>query len=288
METKKRSTLKIILITIGVLVLIVLIAIGSFAFWAYKTTQSFNANDKSIVINNVDSFISYFNQGKMKEALELANPKYISLDAINSNLTQLQTIFNGYVKQDSNFTSYRINKYSDSEVVTYQTKAYFSDNTEGTLSVIAVKQNNEWKLESVNIKSSLSHLNGDIVLHGDEVDVNLKNTIVKAYDSQKSIYLSKDIKSIRNQILLSDPAVSKQIEKMSDSELLNSNLSQINAINILSATSTEIFSDHNSIWTFNKDKTTVFIKLPIMASSTNGQVGNIGQKGSYSNGQWHF
>ena len=288
METKKRSTLKIVLVTLGVVALFVLIAIGTFAFWGYKTTQSFNENDKATVIANVDNFILYFNQGKMSEALALVDSRYITLDSINASLTQLQTIFGGYVRQDSNFISYKLDMYSDGEYVSYQTKAYFSDNTEGLLSVTANKNNGDWKLVTINIRSSVSHINGDIVLRGDEVDSSLKNTIIKSYETQKSIYLSNDLNLIRKQMVLSDPALSKEITNMSDAELRNNNISQVNAINITSSTSSTIFSDHNTVWTFNKDKTTVLIMLPLIASSTNGQAGKIGQKGSYSNGQWHF
>ena len=286
-STNKRSTLKVVLVTLGVVVGLVVIIGGLFIYWAYQTTKSFSVNDRPLIIADVDNFISDVNQGKLNDAAALADPQNLSLSVINGNLSQIQSVFRGYEKQDSNFSSYNIQQFASGKQVTYQTIAYFSDNTQGTLSVVAAQENGVWKLEGIHINASPSHINGDVVERGDEVNPTLQTTIINAYESQKSIYLGGDLSVIRQHMMLADPSQAQEIASTSDTDLKNINLYQIQAINT-AASSPDVFRSHDAIWTFNKGMTSVTIQLPLTATSTNGQVGNIGERGSYSNGQWYF
>ncbi len=266
--------------------LVVIIA-GIISYLSYQTTLSFNRNDKPIIVANVDQFIAYISQGKISDAAALADPKYIPVSILGDSFLQIQDLFNGYEKQDNNFSYLNIRQFSDGKEVTYETKAYFSDGLERVISVVAIQQNNVWKLAGVRIMAPSSQVGGRIIQRGDEVDPTLQNTIINAYESQKSIYLSGDITAIRKHMILADAPQAAQIANMSDADLVKMNTYQIQAIT-RRATSTIPFRSHDAVWSFNKDKTTVLIKLPTTVTSENGQVGNDDEQGSYSNGQWYF
>lgn len=147
--------------------------------------------------------------------------------------------------------------------------------------------NGVWKLQSINILASPSHLNGDIVETGDKVDPALLKTIISAIQSGNSIYTSGNPTAIRKEMILSAPSNAQQVTAMSDLDTEKADVQQIKNIDLI-GTSTAIYSSHNTVWDFNKTKTSVLIELPITATTTSGQVGNVGLQGAYSNGQWYF
>ena len=284
---KKHSTLKVVFITLGILAVLAILLGGALFYWFYRTTNSFNMNDKPVIMASVDQFIADINQGKFNDAAALADQKYISIDGINSSLADIQPVFKGYEKQDANFSYENIKQFADGKQVTYTTTVYFSDSTKGSVDVVAAQEGGVWKLQGVHVNASPSHINGDIMEYGDQVESSLQNKIINAYETQKAIYSSGDLTAIRKHMILASPLQTNQITNMSDADIKKVIADQVRAIDIVS-TSTDVFRSHDAVWKFNKDRTSVLIKLNITITWTNGRVGNIGEQGSYSNGQWYF
>ncbi|MEI8249085.1 MAG: hypothetical protein WCG07_01140, partial [Candidatus Taylorbacteria bacterium] len=67
----RRSTLRIVLYTLGIVVLIGLVLIGIFAYLAFHAYKGFEASDKAAVIATVDQFVGLLNQDKNQQAYDL-------------------------------------------------------------------------------------------------------------------------------------------------------------------------------------------------------------------------
>lgn len=158
----RRSTLRIVLYTLGIVAAIGLVLIGIFAYLAIHSYKGFEANDKAAVTSIVDQFVGFINQDKDQQAYDLFDDsvkKQLTFDDFNKSVTDLKPIFNGFESESSDFISTKLQYVSDGVRLTYSTKVSFSDGSVGTLNVVALKRSNMgWTLYNVYMSASPQHL----------------------------------------------------------------------------------------------------------------------------------
>jgi hypothetical protein len=155
---KKYSTLKIVLVTLGGVAIVIIIVVGVSLYSDFSSLNSFNANDKPVIMAQVDQLISDINQGNVDNAYKLIDPKYFSLAELQKDIPMFQKLFQGYIREDSNFQSENITSSIDGNKVTYQTTIYFSDNTQGTLAIVANQENGKWEIGGLNVMDPSTHI----------------------------------------------------------------------------------------------------------------------------------
>jgi hypothetical protein len=126
-----------------------------------------------------------------------------------------------------------------------------------------------------------------VVENGNQVDPTLKNTIITAFNQDKSIYASGDLVTIRQHILAGLPPTQQQqitqVTSMSDSDLKN----MVSVYDQIASLATEdVLNSASTTWTFNQDKTVVKISFKTVLSNGNNENINIDMLNT--NGQWYF
>ena len=158
---KKRSTLRVVLYTFGVLIVAAIVVIGSFAFWGYNAVQDFNNKDKAQVILVVDSFINLVDKSKFEQAYDLfsADTKsQVLFEKFKTEAASMKPLMNGYIKQNSSFNNIQLTRYPNMTEVSYVTKTEYSDGTSGSLNVSVAKVNSEWKINNIYLSINPEHL----------------------------------------------------------------------------------------------------------------------------------
>ena len=157
--TKKRSTFKIVLTTLGVIFALGILIIGGLIFLARNSLRGFDANEKQRLISHVDQFIKDINQNKASEAYQLTDKKDTSLEEFSKSISSIQTVLYGYTEQDSKFQNVKITSFVSGNMnVIYKTKIYFSDKTEGTLNIGATKENGKWTITNFGAVAPPEHI----------------------------------------------------------------------------------------------------------------------------------
>ena len=158
----KRSTLRIVLYTLGIIIAIGLVSVGVFAYLAFHAYKGFEANDKAAVITTVDQFVALLNQDKNQQAYDLFDDsvkKQLTLSDFDKAVSDLKSVYHGFQSENSDFRSTKLQYVSDGIRLTYTTDVSFSDGSTGTLSVVALKRDGAgWTLYNVNMVASPQHI----------------------------------------------------------------------------------------------------------------------------------
>ena len=154
-STQKHLILKIVLIILGVFLVLGIVGI----VLARQSLQNFNDVDKPQLIQVVDQFIKDINENKPSDAYQLIDGKDLTLDAFVKALPEIQVVSYGYLRQDSTFKNVKIISFAGGKKqVTYSTTIYFSDNTQGEITIAATKIDEKWFINLFYPVASARHI----------------------------------------------------------------------------------------------------------------------------------
>ena len=155
----QKATWKIVLLTLGVVIILVVGLFGCVYYLSNRTYNNFINNEKPQAIALVDNFIQLANQDKIEQAYDLFSDEAkstVSLDQFKQKMEAFKGFSENYINEDSDLKVTSVNQSSKGEItVSYQTQANFSDGV-GTLSATIVKKDGQWRIYRVNIANHIA------------------------------------------------------------------------------------------------------------------------------------